>query len=130
MLVVELDEPPELGVAVRGGAGAMMTGRMPDGVEVGPPGAGAAWGGAGAACVGAGVRGVAAGGWPVAGAGALVAAAPGAGEPVAARVPGGAGVGNVPGGTTAPATIQPVTPAESRTWRQTRPSSSRCGPST
>src|SRR5215212_4938752 len=53
----------------------------------------------------------------------------GAGDP-AGRALGGAGVGKVPGGTTAPRTIHPVTPAESRTCRQTWPSTSRSGPST
>src|SRR5438045_982892 len=105
----------------------MMTGRLPLGVLVGaaaggfepppgvepPPGFGVA-AGAGAAVAPAGF-GVA----PAAG--ALVAAG---------LMTGGAGVGTVPGGTTAPPTSQPVTPDASRTWRQTRPSTSRSGPST
>src|SRR5436190_3029320 len=91
----------------------MITGRFGFGVAVGPDGVGAGPLG----------RGVAV---------AAVVELPDEVPLVAAgfTTAGAAGVGSVPGGTTAPATSQPVTPALSRTWRQVVPLTTRSGPST
>src|SRR5450432_671194 len=96
----------------------MMIGRLVAGVLVGPPPG---------LAVAAGGR-VAPGAEVAPEAGACVAPA---GRDVAAGfITAGTGVATLPAGTTAPLTSQPVTPDESRTCRQVRPSTSRSGPST